>query len=490
MLERDDPPGERPVLRAVRRPGGTVAIEDEVLGIFVDIISLFRRSPVDDELEADRRSSEEYLFDYLRDLGARGDGLPEQFVEQLRTHPGPLRRRLASTPTPQLETALYRIARSHARMAGKPGPSSPSSRTASTTPAPAATPVPPTCSTGDPGDPAPLPGGPRHRREINYQVFDMPFLDEIRSARRRRGRPAPRSSKPTRTARSDATHVEALVDCPQPLKPLLSSRFDRCVPSDAADRARGDDPPLLPDSGPRGHHHRRGRRASLRLGAVRPRGTAASTSSAPTCTTTSFEGSRRRSVRCSRPSLAGARRRRRLLRVECSRGRQHRRRPGTAPDRSSARRLGDLALRRIVVAISGPETGPRRRRPQLHVPARRARRLRGRGRVPRPPPDDGQAARAVAPGQVRHRRLPTLRTSTCSTVGPRTTPATSGCSRSPRSATSPRCAMSRARCSACPSSNGCTARCSGRSATSRPGARAHGASSGTGSSSTCGRPST
>ncbi len=67
-------------------PQEQVAMEEEILSLFVDVISLFRRNPVDTELDSvARRATEEHLFNYLRRLDTMGEGLPEHFAEQLRT---------------------------------------------------------------------------------------------------------------------------------------------------------------------------------------------------------------------------------------------------------------------------------------------------------------------------------------------------------------------------------------------------------------------
>ena len=59
--------------------------EDEILGIFVDICSLFDRRPEMDDLNGgEERSAETYLFSYLHMLETRGKGLPATFVDALR----------------------------------------------------------------------------------------------------------------------------------------------------------------------------------------------------------------------------------------------------------------------------------------------------------------------------------------------------------------------------------------------------------------------
>ena len=95
-------------------PGpGDLGAEEEILRAYADLGSLFRRQTDGDG----RLSAEEYLFSYLRDLDARGAGLPEAFLDKLR-------RALAHygsdggldggfDRTPELEESLFRIAISH-----------------------------------------------------------------------------------------------------------------------------------------------------------------------------------------------------------------------------------------------------------------------------------------------------------------------------------------------------------------------------------------
>ncbi|HEY2291235.1 MAG TPA: carboxyl transferase domain-containing protein, partial [Thermoanaerobaculia bacterium] len=85
-----------------------LGVEEEILRAYADLSSLFRRQTDGDG----RLSSEEYLFTYLRDLDARGAGLPEAFLDTLRralAHYG-----LSSLDrAPELEESLFRIAVSH-----------------------------------------------------------------------------------------------------------------------------------------------------------------------------------------------------------------------------------------------------------------------------------------------------------------------------------------------------------------------------------------
>jgi acetyl-CoA carboxylase carboxyltransferase component/biotin carboxyl carrier protein len=83
-------------------------IEEEILRAYSDLSSLFRRRAEGNS----RLSAEESLFTYLRDLDARGAGLPEAFLDKLR-------RALAHyglnglDRTPELEESLFRVAVSH-----------------------------------------------------------------------------------------------------------------------------------------------------------------------------------------------------------------------------------------------------------------------------------------------------------------------------------------------------------------------------------------
>ena len=81
------------ILRSTRAPAGEVEPvprncrsrqrrnapqeEDEILNIFVDICSLFRREPeVNHRVGGEEPSTEAYLFSYLRMLDTHGDGVP------------------------------------------------------------------------------------------------------------------------------------------------------------------------------------------------------------------------------------------------------------------------------------------------------------------------------------------------------------------------------------------------------------------------------
>jgi acetyl/propionyl-CoA carboxylase alpha subunit/acetyl-CoA carboxylase carboxyltransferase component len=203
-----------------------VRMEEDILSIFVDVISLFRRNPVDEELGAiARRASEEYLFSYLRRLETAGEGLPEPFVDQLRrtlAHFGVT----SLTPTPELETALFRITRSHQRMDRQIGPVLQVLENRLDHPTPGA-------------DPAlarlldRVARETRHRfaavhdltAELSYRNFDEPFLGEVRAAALEGAELHLAALEADPDGPERAAHVEALVACTQPLKTLISQRF-------------------------------------------------------------------------------------------------------------------------------------------------------------------------------------------------------------------------------------------------------------------------
>ena len=209
-----------------------VQLEEEILSLFVDVIALFRRNPLDEELDAiARRSTEEYLFAYLRRLDAMGDGLPDRFLVHLRrtlAHFGVT----SLEPSPKLETALYRIARSHQRMPRQLVPVLQVLENRLDQPAPGA----------DASLAALLDRIVRETRhrfpavhdlaaELRYQEFDQPFLDEVRDSAMARADEHIDVLVADPTGPGRTAHVDALVDCPQPLKARLSHRFSSSDPA-------------------------------------------------------------------------------------------------------------------------------------------------------------------------------------------------------------------------------------------------------------------
>jgi len=203
--------------------------ENEILSIFVDICSLFRRQPsMNGPSGGEAPSRESYLFTYLRTIQTQGEGLPTVFLDALRrvvAHYGIT----TLEPTPALEETLLWVYKSHQRfdrqiapIAGvlerrlpvaeldEPDPDS-SFRTLldrliSVT-----------------RESAPMVSD--LAREVRYRCFDHPVFE--RSRRRVYAHVEQDidflSANPHATDREE--RVRALMDCPQPLLGLFSSRF-------------------------------------------------------------------------------------------------------------------------------------------------------------------------------------------------------------------------------------------------------------------------
>ncbi|MGO8797025.1 MAG: carboxyl transferase domain-containing protein [Candidatus Sulfotelmatobacter sp.] len=91
-------------------------MENEILGIFVDICALFQREPeMDHRIAGEEPSAEAYLFSYLRMIETKGAGLPHAFVEGLRRTLGHYEV-LTLEPTAKLRESLLWICKSHQRM--------------------------------------------------------------------------------------------------------------------------------------------------------------------------------------------------------------------------------------------------------------------------------------------------------------------------------------------------------------------------------------
>jgi acetyl/propionyl-CoA carboxylase alpha subunit/acetyl-CoA carboxylase carboxyltransferase component len=203
--------------------------EDEILNIFVDITSLFQREPeVNHRASGEEPSAEAYLFSYLRMLETRGEGLPPTFVSALQ-------RALAHygvqtlDRSPELEESLLWIYKSHQRVEQQIAPVvgvlerrlqrvqtlSPHAeesfrtlldRMASMTNGlfPAITDL---------------------AREVRYRYFDQPLFERARQQvyEQMEEHLAYLAAHPDAADRHE--RVRALIECPQPLVSLFSSRF-------------------------------------------------------------------------------------------------------------------------------------------------------------------------------------------------------------------------------------------------------------------------
>ncbi len=222
------PCGEAPASPEERRRR-----EDEILSVFVDVVAVFRRAPADDDdAEFGGSSTAEYLFTYLRDLASVGRGLPEPFVDQLRRtlrHYGVE----SLEPSSELEQALYRIARSHRAMDQQVGSvlallerrldhaaeyrddaawRSLLDRIVAETR-------------------QRWPGVHDLAQEVRYRTFDQSFLEEIRAEAYRQATEHVKALADEPGGPDRAQHIQALVDCSQPLKTALSGWYADAAPS-------------------------------------------------------------------------------------------------------------------------------------------------------------------------------------------------------------------------------------------------------------------
>ncbi len=206
--------------------------EDDLVRIFVDISSVFGRhtAPEAEEQEG-ALSAEEYLFTYLRTLEARGGDLPRPFLDKLRralSHYG-----IDSLdPTPALRESLLWMFKSHRRADQQADA--------------VAAVLEQRLRRNDAADaPGFLPlldrlvavARDRHQglwdvaRDVRYSAFDRPGFEQARRAvyARMEAHLATLARDPYGASR--AARIAALVQCPQPLKELLSSRFETASPA-------------------------------------------------------------------------------------------------------------------------------------------------------------------------------------------------------------------------------------------------------------------
>ena len=282
-------------------------------------------------------------------------------------------------------------------------------------------------------------------REVRWRCCDAPGLAAGRERDLRGdGRPPGRAGRGRRPRRAhDARWSSARSRSRSAARPPLGRRRPA---------GRGDDAPLLPDPPARVGRAAAGRGRPVRADGLR---------------------ARRRA-----PPRRGHRRRPRRPRRRAARARRVR--PRRARGRAAARRRlpaaraeEDLAGARASTRSCRSRAGPRRVRARA-----RGRRAHVRRATARSAPTCAACTRCSPSGWTsgacassRSSACPRPRTSTCSAPRRARTRRTSGWSRSPRSATSRRCATSAAASPRCPSSSGWCARRSrrcARSSRSRP----------------------
>ncbi|HZD31604.1 MAG TPA: biotin carboxylase N-terminal domain-containing protein, partial [Candidatus Angelobacter sp.] len=209
--------------------------EDEILNIFVDLCSLFRRNPmISNQTNAEAPSTEAYLFSYLRMFDTHGDGVPKEFVSAL--HRAVAHYGISSLDrSPGLEECLLWIYKSHQRLEQQVAPiiGVLQRRLARI-------------------EVRPLPADDAFRimldrmisitralfpvisdlaRELRYRCFDKPSFEKARwqiyaEAESRLNYLAAHVESPGRYEQ-----VRALVECPQPLASLLAGRFAAASPA-------------------------------------------------------------------------------------------------------------------------------------------------------------------------------------------------------------------------------------------------------------------
>ncbi len=203
--------------------------EDEILTIFVDMCSLFRRNPrPSDQVGAEEPSTEAYLFSYLRMLDTHGDGVPQEFV-------GALWRAVAHygvatlDRSPQLEESLLWIYKSHQRVEQQIAPIiSVLKRRLAHVACHGATASEEFRSLLDRMIAVTrglFPAVSDLARELRYRCFDQPLFEQARKliyaeAEGHLDYLAANPEAPDRHQR-----LRALIECPQPLATLVARRF-------------------------------------------------------------------------------------------------------------------------------------------------------------------------------------------------------------------------------------------------------------------------
>ena len=203
--------------------------EDEILNIFVDICSLFRREPeVNHRASGEEPSAEAYLFSYLRMLETCGEGLPPVFVSALQralAHYGvkTLER------SPQLEESLLWIYKSRQRVEQQIAPvleilerrlrhvQKPSQAAEESQ----RTLLDRLVSMSNGLSPAIA----DLAREVRYRYFDQPLFERARRQVYDEMEEHLAYLAATPHAADRHHRVRMLIECPQPLFGLISSRF-------------------------------------------------------------------------------------------------------------------------------------------------------------------------------------------------------------------------------------------------------------------------
>lgn len=202
--------------------------EDELLNIFVDLCSLFRRNPkVNNQVGGEAPSTEAYLFSFLRMLDTHGDGVPPEFIEALLRAVAHYGVRTLDR-SPELEESLLWIYKSHQRMQQQVAPivgvlqrrlGQIEAMSAATEGFRTLLDRMISITRGV------FPAVSELARDLRYRCFDQPLFEQARKAvyAEMEGHLDYLAANPDTEDRQQ--RIRALVECAQPLATLLSSRF-------------------------------------------------------------------------------------------------------------------------------------------------------------------------------------------------------------------------------------------------------------------------
>jgi acetyl/propionyl-CoA carboxylase alpha subunit/acetyl-CoA carboxylase carboxyltransferase component len=207
----------------------TRSAQAEILNSFVDICALFQRDPeVSYRATAEEPTAEAYLFSYLRMLETAGQGLPDTFVAALRrvlAHYGVH----SLDRTPQLEESLLWIYKSHQRVDQQIAPVlailERRLQDAGVRASDAGKRLRRLLDRIISVSSGTFPAVSDLAREVRYRYFDQPLFEQTRKQvyEKVEKQLAEMAANPNAANRQE--QVRALVECPQPLVGLLSSRF-------------------------------------------------------------------------------------------------------------------------------------------------------------------------------------------------------------------------------------------------------------------------
>ena len=211
------------------------AREDEILNIFVDLCSLFRRNPkISGQTDAEAPSTESYLFSYLRMLDTHGDGVPVEFVSALRravAHYG-----ISSLDrSPELEECLLWVYKSHQRLEQQVAPITGvlQRRLArlEVRPLPLNEVFRTTLDQLISISRGLFPAINDLARELRYRCFDKPAFEKARMKIYAEAEDHLNYLAAHPDAPDCYERVRALVECPQPVATLLSAHFATAAPA-------------------------------------------------------------------------------------------------------------------------------------------------------------------------------------------------------------------------------------------------------------------